>query len=133
MEDTINILSAAQRGELLSALFRFARQERECPGSGCTDISGHPELDAVSYMAFLPIAQTIRRDTEKWQQKRERYQQAAVNRNDSRKKDEADCSWMRPYIERREKDASSEMRRYAAQLRREQETKSAEDEAWKYV
>ena len=117
MEDTINILTAPQRGELLAALFRFARQERECPGSGSTDIGGHPGLDAVTYMAFLPIAQTIRRDTEKWQQKRERYQQAAQNRSGGQ----------------REEDASSEMRRYAAQLRRERETKSGDDEAWKYV
>jgi len=90
MEDTINILTAPQRGELLSALFRFARQERENPGSGSTDIGGHPGLDAVTYMAFLPIAQTIRRDTEKWREKRGRYQEGAAKRSGKKEPELAD-------------------------------------------
>lgn len=73
-------LSAAQRGELIAALFEYARSEAEKLGSGGTVLNRHPDMTPEARMAFLGMTETIRRDTEKWHQKHLRYQQAAQKR-----------------------------------------------------
>ena len=85
----IAALSAEQRGELLLQLFRYA------------------------------LAETIRRDTEKWKAKQRRYQAAAARRQENSpspppvgggktrgmpRSDPNDVSWMKKYLEQREKE-----------------------------
>ena len=61
-EDTVNILSDAERGRLFSLLFRFAK-DGEVP-----DLSGDPALA----IAFSMLSRQIARDYENYNQKCER-------------------------------------------------------------
>ena len=81
MYDHISRLSVDQRGELLSALFEYAHREAVERGSGASVPDEHPAMTPETRMAFSFIALVIFRDTDKWQEKRERYQQAANARH----------------------------------------------------
>ena len=81
MYDHISRLSVDQRGELLSALFEYAHREAVERGSGASVPDEHPAMTPETRMAFSFIALVIFRDTDKWREKRERYQQAANARH----------------------------------------------------
>lgn len=73
-------LPPAQRGELLSALFTYAQAEAEAPTEQDAIFDRYPEMAPETRMAFRFMAETIRRDTEKWREKRARYVKAARDR-----------------------------------------------------
>ena len=73
-------LPADQRGELFSALFEYARETAEGRMEMGPVLERHPDMTPVTRMAFAFIGETIRRDTEKWREKHERYRQAAQQR-----------------------------------------------------
>lgn len=102
---SIAALPADQRGELLVLLYRYAMAAEE----GSADPEGFadqfPDLTPETRMAYRFLAETIRRDTEKWVAKQRHYQSAAMRRmEESGRKpgppDRDDISWMRPHIER---------------------------------
>lgn len=64
-------LDRGQRGDLLLALIRFARNAAADPAvTGEQFLSEMPEpLDPLTGMVFLFMAGNIRRDTQKWQEK----------------------------------------------------------------
>ena len=82
MERGIRCLTAEQRGHLLSALYRYAREVSEGTIPPDTErlLNGFPELAPEGRMAFRFMAEAIRRDTERWRQRRENYRQAARDR-----------------------------------------------------
>ena len=70
-----------QRGELITALFEYAREAAERPAAEPGELlARHPAMTAETWMAFSFLAETIRRDTEKWREKHTRYAQAALRR-----------------------------------------------------
>ena len=69
-----------QRGELITALFEYAREAAEGDGNPARVMGRHPDMLPDTRMAFSFLAETIRRDTEKWREKHERYAQAALRR-----------------------------------------------------
>lgn len=73
-------LPPAQRGELFSALFAYAEAEAEEETEQSTILDRYPEMDPEARMAFRFMAETIRRDTQKWREKRARYVKAAKER-----------------------------------------------------
>ena len=72
MYTSIAVLPAEQRGELLSAMYEYAQEvvKREVPMEEV--IQRHPQMTVETQMAFRFIAESIRRDTEKWREKHER-------------------------------------------------------------
>ena len=66
-------LDAEQRGELLLLLYRYPTDPEEV-------LRQHPGLREETRMAYRFLAETIRRDTEKWKEKQRRYQEAAARR-----------------------------------------------------
>ena len=116
---SIAALSAEQRGELLLQLFRYAMAEDKAPTDPETILEQYPVLNGEGRMAYSFLAETIRRDTEKWKAKQRRYQAAAARRQaDSPspphagggktrampQPDPNDVAWMKPYLEQREKE-----------------------------
>ena len=74
-------LPVDQRGELITALFEYAREAAERPEAEPGELlARHPAMTAETWMAFSFLAETIRRDTEKWREKHTRYAQAALRR-----------------------------------------------------
>ena len=65
-------LCAAQRGELLLALFDYAERTAKQPLSPETALDSYPALDGQTRMAFRFMANSIERDTKKWERQRER-------------------------------------------------------------
>lgn len=64
-----------------------------------------PDLAGETRVAYRFLAETIRRDTEKWKAKQRRYQEAAARRTEESPRkpgppDQDDISWLRPHIER---------------------------------
>lgn len=64
-----------------------------------------PDLAGETRVAYRFLAETIRRDTEKWKAKQRRYQEAAARRTEEHGRksgppDRDDISWMKPHIER---------------------------------
>ncbi len=98
-------LDAEQRGELLLLLYRYAMAADKAPTDPEEVLRQHPGLREETRMAYRFLAETIRRDTEKWVAKQRHYQSAAMRRmEESGRKpgppDRDDISWMRPHIER---------------------------------
>lgn len=54
-------------------------------------------MQEATRMAFAFIAETIRRDTEKWQEKQNRYQKAASERWEKNRRQE-DEAWIKEYL-----------------------------------
>lgn len=94
----IDHLAPAQRGELFSALFDYAQTAAEKPTEPDAILTRYPEMAPETRMAYRFMAETIRRDTEKWREKRERYVKAAKTRA--------------------EKSRDSDMRHYNEELQR---------------
>lgn len=97
------MLPAEQRGELLLLLYRYAMAAEKAPTDPEEILPEFPNLTGETRMAYRFLAETIRRDTEKWKAKQRRYQEAAVRRTEERKSapDRDDISWMRRHIEMR--------------------------------
>ena len=76
----LEALSAEQRGELLLLLIRYAVAVEKGPVAPETILEQYPVLNGEGRMAYRFIAETIRRDTEKWKAKQRRYQAAAARR-----------------------------------------------------
>ena len=98
-------LPADQRGELLVLLYRYAMAAEEGSADPEEFADQFPNLTPETRMAYRFLAETIRRDTEKWVAKQRHYQSAAMRRmEESGRKpgppDRDDISWMRPHIER---------------------------------
>ena len=110
----VEALPSDQRGELLSLLFRYAIAEDRAPTEPMELADQVPGLTDQTRMAFQFIAKTIRRDTMNWKEKEYRYQTAARRRMAKRSGGESirrrdfqpergDNSWMRKYIQQRDK------------------------------
>lgn len=102
---SIAALPADQRGELLVLLYRYAMAAEEGSADPEEFANQFPDLTPETRMAYRFLAETIRRDTEKWVAKQRHYQSAAMRRmEESGRKpgppDRDDISWMRPHIER---------------------------------
>ena len=102
---SIAALPADQRGELLVLLDRYAMAAEEGSADPEEFADQFPDLTPETRMAYRFLAETIRRDTEKWVAKQRHYQSAAMRRmEESGRKpgppDRDDISWMRPHIER---------------------------------
>ena len=82
MERGIQCLPPEQRGHLLSALYRYAREVSKgtVPPDAERMLSSFPELSPEGRMAFRFMAEAIRRDTERWRQRRENCRRAALER-----------------------------------------------------
>ena len=109
--NSIAALPAEQRGELLLLLFRYAIAADKAPIDPEEVLEQYPLLNDAGRMAYRFLAETIRRDTEKWKDKQRRYQAAAARRWEARpsgaagkgKSDIEDVAWMKPYIDQRDK------------------------------
>lgn len=75
-------LDAEQRGELLLLLYRYAMAADKAPTEPEEVLRQHPDLKEETRMAYRFLAETIRRDTEKWKEKQRRYQEAAARRQE---------------------------------------------------
>lgn len=73
-------LPVEQRGLLISALFEYAMAAEDGAAKPGDILRRYPGLSPGGEMAFRFMADTIRRDTEKWLAKRQRYQDAARRR-----------------------------------------------------
>ena len=76
-------LPADQRGELLILLFRYAMAADQGPADPEVLLAEYPCLDGEARMAYRFLAESVRRDTEKWKAKQRRYQEAAQRRLDA--------------------------------------------------
>ena len=102
---SIAALPAEQRGELLVLLYRYAMAAERAPTDPEAILEAFPDLAGETRVAYRFLAETIRRDTEKWKAKQRRYQDAAARRTEESGKKTVppgrdDISWMRPHIER---------------------------------
>lgn len=107
---SIQVLPVEQKGMLLTLLFQFARETEETGVDPLTFLEGRTGLTAETQVAFCFLAETIRRDTEKWKAKQRRYQAAAARRweqlparKERSQPDPSDVSWMKAYIDQRDK------------------------------
>ena len=78
--DHLAALPAEQRGELLLALFEYARSAAQGHPDAEETAAKHPAMTPETRMAFSFMAQTIRRDTEQWLRKQARCVRAARER-----------------------------------------------------
>ena len=109
--NSIAALPAEQRGELLLLLYRYAIAADKAPIDPEEMLEQYPLLNDAGRMAYRFLAETIRRDTEKWKDKQRRYQAAAARRWEARpsgaagkeEPDMEDVAWMKPYIDQRDK------------------------------
>lgn len=116
--NSIAALPPEQRGELLLLLYRYAMAADKAPTDPKVILERYPVLDRAGEMAYSFLAETIRRDTERWKAKQRRYQAAAARRweehagsppDGAGKKrgmpqaDPDDVAWMKPYIDQRDK------------------------------
>lgn len=102
---SIAALPAEQRGELLVLLYRYAMAAEKAPTDPEEILGEFPDLAGETRVAYRFLAETIRRDTEKWKAKQRRYQEAAARRTEENPRkpgtpDRDDISWLRPHIER---------------------------------
>lgn len=78
-------LPTDQRGALLSAIFEYAGEVVERDVAPEDVLDRYPLLSPATQMAFSFIAETVRRDTEKWREKHIRYVQAARARSEKKR------------------------------------------------
>ena len=102
---SIAALPAEQRGELLVLLYRYAMAAEKAPTDPEEILREFPDLAGETRVAYRFLAETIRRDTEKWKAKQRHYQEAAARRTEENPRkpsapDRDDISWLRPHIER---------------------------------
>ena len=80
MYPSINILPIEQKGMLLDTMFEYAQAAAERDSPPEEILARYPDMSQECRMAFRFIAETIRRDTEKWREKHRRYSEAAKTR-----------------------------------------------------
>lgn len=73
-------LEPAQRGYLLTALYRYAEAASREAVSPAAALRELPELEPAARMAFLFMAGAVQRDTEKWRVQQEKRRAAALER-----------------------------------------------------
>ena len=86
-------------------LYRYAMAAEKAPTDPEEILGEFPDLAGETRVAYRFLAETIRRDTEKWKAKQRRYQEAATRRTEENPRkpsapDRDDISWLRPHIER---------------------------------
>ena len=106
MYPSIHILPIEQKGMLLDAMFEYAQAAAKQEGSPETVLARCPDMSQECRMAFRFVAETIRRDTEKWKAKHRRYSEASKAR------------WEKgQYADRsRDNGKEDEMRKYIRQM-----------------
>ena len=112
MYPSIHILPIEQKGMLLDAMFEYAQAAAKQEGSPETVLARCPDMSQACCMAFRFVAETIRRDTEKWRDKHKRYSEAAKTRwekGHGQSTGESGYSkennaWMRKYIQQRQEE-----------------------------
>lgn len=77
----VEALTTEQRGQLLLMLYRYAIAEDMAPTDPASLLGEFPDMEDGARMAYLFLAETIRRDTERWKAKQRRYRNAARRRN----------------------------------------------------
>ena len=80
MYPSIRVLPADQKGMLLGAVFEYAQSAAERDITPEEIMARYPDMSQACSMAFRFVAETIRRDTEKWKAKHKRYSEAAKGR-----------------------------------------------------
>ena len=80
MYPSIHILPNDQKGMLLDAVFEYARSAAAEESTPEQVLLRFPDMSEACCMAFRFVAETIRRDTEKWKAKHRRYSQASKAR-----------------------------------------------------
>ena len=107
MYPSIRILHREQKGLLLDTVFEYA-QVAEGGSLPEEVLARYPDMSQECRMAFRFMAETIRRDTEKWKEKHRRYSEAAKVRWEKGHGKYAD--------ERRDRERDAEMRKYVQQM-----------------
>ena len=80
MYPSIHVLPDDQKGMLLDAVFEYARSAAAGKSTPEEVLLRFPDMSEACCMAFRFVAETIRRDTEKWKAKHRRYFQASKAR-----------------------------------------------------
>ena len=80
MYPSIHVLPDDQKGMLLDAVFEYARSAATGKSTPEEVLLRFPDMSEACCMAFRFVAETIRRDTEKWKAKHRRYSQASKAR-----------------------------------------------------
>ena len=80
MYPSIHVLPDDQKGMLLDAVFEYARSAAAGKSTPEEVLLRFPDMSEACCMAFRFVAETIRRDTEKWKAKHRRYSQASKAR-----------------------------------------------------
>ena len=80
MYPSIHILPNDQKGILLDAVFEYARSAAAEESTPEQVLLRFPDMSEACCMAFRFVAETIRRDTEKWKAKHRRFSQASKAR-----------------------------------------------------
>ena len=80
MYPSIHVLPDDQKGMLLDAVFEYARSAAAGKSTPEEVLLRFPDMSEACYMAFRFVAETIRRDTEKWKAKHIRYSKASKAR-----------------------------------------------------
>ena len=80
MYPSIHILPNDQKGILLDAVFEYARSAAAEESTPEQVLLRFPDMSEACCMAFRFVAETIRRDTEKWKAKHRRYSHASKAR-----------------------------------------------------
>lgn len=80
MYPSIRTLPTDQKGMLLEAIFEYAQAAAKQEGAPEEVLARCPDMSQECRMAFRFVAETIRRDTEKWKDKHKRYSEAAKTR-----------------------------------------------------
>ena len=105
MYPSIHVLPDDQKGMLLDAVFEYARSAAAGKSTPEEVLLRFPDMSEACCMAFRFVAETIRRDTEKWKAKHIRYSEASKARW---KKGQGQCGG--------ERGDSNEMRKYIRQM-----------------
>ena len=108
MYPSIRTLPTEQKGMLLETVFEYAQAAAERGSPPEEILARYPDMSQECRMAFRFMAETIRRDTEKWKEKHRRYSEAAKVRWE---KGHGKCS-----DERRDRERDAEMRKYVQQM-----------------
>ena len=80
MYPSIHVLPDDQKGMLLDAVFEYARSAATRESTPEEILVRYPDMCQACCMAFRFVAETIRRDTEKWKAKHIRYSEASKAR-----------------------------------------------------
>ena len=106
MYPSIRVLPADQKGMLLEAVFEYALSAAKGDSAPEEILMRYPDMSQECCMAFRFVAETIRRDTEKWKAKHRRYSEASKAR------------WEKGQYAGRDRDngREDEMRKYIRQM-----------------